>query len=119
MKTVGNLTITTPSDREIRMTRVFDAPRGLVFDAYTQPELLKQSLGVFGGWTLAVCEVQVPDGDRRGGEFRRARGAAGDSGVRGHGSQRGAATHDARRREEDDRVDDGECASRQPAAQHR
>ena len=36
--------ITTPSDREIAMTRVFDAPRKLVFEAYTRPELLKSWL---------------------------------------------------------------------------
>ena len=66
MKTVGSLTITTPSDREIQMTRVFDAPRKLVFDAYTKPELLKRWLGVFGGWSLDVCEVDL----RVGGAYR-------------------------------------------------
>ena len=66
MKTVGSLTITTPSDREIAMTRVFDAPRKLVFDAYTKPELVKRWLGVFGGWTLPVCEIDL----RVGGKCR-------------------------------------------------
>jgi uncharacterized protein YndB with AHSA1/START domain len=66
MKNVGNLKITTPSDREIAMTRVFDAPRKLVFDAYTKPELLKQWLGVFWGWSLAVCEIDL----RVGGKYR-------------------------------------------------
>lgn len=51
------LIITTPSDTEIAMTRVFDAPRALVFDAWTKPELLKRWLGVFRDWTLDVCEV--------------------------------------------------------------
>ena len=51
----GELQVTTPSDREIAMTRAFDAPRSLVFDAWTNPELLKRWLGVFGGWTFAVC----------------------------------------------------------------
>ena len=37
----GTLQITTPSDREVVMTRVFDAPQALVFDAWTKPELLK------------------------------------------------------------------------------
>ena len=55
MKTVGQLTVSTPSDREIRMTRTFDAPRQLVYDAYTKPELLRRWLGVFGDWTMAVC----------------------------------------------------------------
>lgn len=66
MKTVGSLQVTTPGDREIAMTRVFDAPRKLVFDAYTKPELLKRWLGVFGGWTLAVCEIEL----KVGGTFR-------------------------------------------------
>jgi uncharacterized protein YndB with AHSA1/START domain len=57
--TAGSLTITTPSDREIAMTRVFDAPRKLVFEAWTKPELLKRWLGVFGGWSLAVCEIDL------------------------------------------------------------
>jgi uncharacterized protein YndB with AHSA1/START domain len=66
MKTLGNLQITTPSDREIAMTRTFDAPRQLVYEAYTRPELLKRWLGVFGGWELAVCEVDL----RVGGKSR-------------------------------------------------
>ena len=70
MKHVGSLTITTPSDLEISMTRVFDAPRRLVFDAYTKPELLKRWLGVFGGWELAVCEVDLQMGGRYRYEWR-------------------------------------------------
>ena len=65
-KTVGKLQVTTPSDREIAMTRVFDAPRNLVFDAWTKPELLKRWLGVFGDWSFAVCEVDL----RVGGKYR-------------------------------------------------
>ena len=62
----GNLVVTTPSDREIAMSRTFNAPRRLVFDAYTKPELLKRWLGVFGGWSLAVCEIDL----RAGGKYR-------------------------------------------------
>jgi uncharacterized protein YndB with AHSA1/START domain len=62
----GKLKITTPSDREIVMTRVFNAPRTLVFDAYTKPELLKRWMGVHNGWTLAVCEIDL----RPGGTYR-------------------------------------------------
>ena len=62
MKKVGKLQISTPSDREIAMTRVFDAPRSLVFDAFTKPELLKRWLGVRGGWTFALCEVDLKVG---------------------------------------------------------
>jgi len=38
----GTLEVTTPTDREIVMTRTFDAPSGLVFDALTQPALVQQ-----------------------------------------------------------------------------
>ena len=65
-KSVGKLQITTPSDREIAMTRVFDAPASMVFDAWTQPELLTRWLGVRGGWTFAVCKVDL----RVGGSYR-------------------------------------------------
>ncbi|HXU46447.1 MAG TPA: SRPBCC domain-containing protein, partial [Thermoanaerobaculia bacterium] len=61
----GNLQVTTPTDREIAMTRVFDAPRRLVFDALTQPELLERWYGPIG-WKLVVCEIDL----RVGGAFR-------------------------------------------------
>jgi uncharacterized protein YndB with AHSA1/START domain len=61
VKNSGTLQVTTPSDREIAMTRVFDAPRSLVFDAWTKPELLKRWL-VRGGWSFAVCEVDLSVG---------------------------------------------------------
>ena len=38
MTDTGTLQITTHSEREIVMSRVFDAPRSLVFDAWTKPE---------------------------------------------------------------------------------
>jgi uncharacterized protein YndB with AHSA1/START domain len=66
MKHSGNLTVTTPSDREIAMSRVFDAPRRLVFDAYTKCEYVKRWLGIFGGWSLDVCEIDL----RVGGSYR-------------------------------------------------
>jgi len=66
MKNRGGLEITASGDREIVMTRVFDAPRRLVFEAYTRPELIKRWLGVFGGWTMPVCEVDL----RVGGTYR-------------------------------------------------
>jgi uncharacterized protein YndB with AHSA1/START domain len=62
----GTLKITTPSDREIAITREFNAPRQLVFDAYTKPELLKRWLGVQNGWTLDVCEIDL----KVGGKYR-------------------------------------------------
>jgi uncharacterized protein YndB with AHSA1/START domain len=66
MKNTGNLKVTTPSDREIAMKRVFDAPRGLVFDAYTKPELVKRWLLGPPGWTMPVCEIDL----RVGGSYR-------------------------------------------------
>src|SRR5437867_2487361 len=66
MKNTGSLQVTTPSEREIAMTRVFDAPRKLVFEALTKPELVKRWLGVRGGWSLAVCEIDL----KVGGTYR-------------------------------------------------
>ena len=68
IKHSGNLSVTTPSDREIAMSRVFDAPRRLVFDAYTKCEYLTRWLGVFGGWSLDVCQIDL----RVGGSYRYA-----------------------------------------------
>lgn len=62
----GTLQITTPTDREIAMTRVFNAPRRLVFDALTKPELIKRWLSGLDGWTMAVCEFDL----RVGGAYR-------------------------------------------------
>jgi uncharacterized protein YndB with AHSA1/START domain len=65
MKNRGTLKVTTPTDREIVMTRVFDAPRHLVWDAFTRPDLLRRWFGP-RGWALVVCEVDL----RVGGGFR-------------------------------------------------
>jgi uncharacterized protein YndB with AHSA1/START domain len=62
----GSLQVTLPSEREIALTRTFDAPRQLVFDAYTRPELLKQWAGGPAGWNLVECEVDL----RVGGAWR-------------------------------------------------
>jgi uncharacterized protein YndB with AHSA1/START domain len=66
MQNTGNLKITTPSDREVRMTRVFDAPRELVFEALTKPALLKRWFFGPPGWTLETCEIDL----RVGGSYR-------------------------------------------------
>ena len=58
--------VTTPSDLEIAMTRVFNAPRRLVFDALTKPELVKQWLLGPPSWTMPVCEIDL----RVGGAYR-------------------------------------------------
>jgi uncharacterized protein YndB with AHSA1/START domain len=50
------LNVTLPSDREIMMTRVFDAPRDLVFQAHTSSEHIEKWWGRRGS-TLIVCEL--------------------------------------------------------------
>lgn len=65
MKNTGTLKVTTPTDCEIVLTRVFNSPRHLVWDAFTKPELLKRWFGP-RGWSLVVCEVDL----RVGGGFR-------------------------------------------------
>jgi uncharacterized protein YndB with AHSA1/START domain len=59
---VGTTTFTTPSDREIAMTRVVDAPRGLVWEAHTNPEHLPQWMLGPEGWTMPVCEIDLRPG---------------------------------------------------------
>jgi len=65
MKTAA-LTVTTPSEREVVMTREFDAARGMVFDALTKPDLLRRWLLGPPGWTMPVCEIDL----RVGGKYR-------------------------------------------------
>lgn len=60
------LQVTTPSDREILMTRALDAPRELVWDAFTKPELVKRWLLGPPGWTMPICEIDL----RVGGPYR-------------------------------------------------
>jgi len=58
----GITTFTTPSDREILMTRVFDAPRRLVFQAWTNPEHVPHWMLGPKGWTMPVCEIDPRPG---------------------------------------------------------
>jgi len=63
----GTFTVTTPSDREICMTRLFDAPRALVWEAMSKPEHIKRWWGCLGeGYSVPVCEVDL----RPGGKWR-------------------------------------------------
>jgi len=59
-----SLRVTTRGDREIVITRVFDAPRQLVFDAFSKPELLQRWLTGPPGWSMTVCEVASRVGDK-------------------------------------------------------
>lgn len=60
----GTTTFTTPSDLEISMTRVFDAPRRLVWEAWTNPEHLPQWMLGPDGWTMPVCEIDLRPGGK-------------------------------------------------------
>ena len=66
MNNTGSLKISAQGDREIMMTRVFEAPRRLVFEAFTKPELVKRWLLGPDGWTMPLCEIDL----RVGGRYR-------------------------------------------------
>ena len=61
----GTFKVTTPSDREIVLTRLFDAPREMVFEAMSKPEHIRQWWGNLGdGYAVPVCEVDLRVGGR-------------------------------------------------------
>ncbi|HET6157420.1 MAG TPA: SRPBCC family protein [Dongiaceae bacterium] len=60
------LKLSTPSECEIALTRAFNAPRNLVFEALTKPELVQRWLLGPPGWTMPVCEIDL----RVGGAYR-------------------------------------------------
>jgi uncharacterized protein YndB with AHSA1/START domain len=64
--TQSKLTVATQGDREVVFTRAFAAPRDLVFDCLTKPDLVKRWLLGPPGWTMPVCEIDL----RVGGKFR-------------------------------------------------
>ena len=64
-RNIAALAVTLPSDREIVMTRSFDAPPRLVFDAWTRPEHFKHWFGCRHS-TLLVCDIDL----RLGGAYR-------------------------------------------------
>src|SRR5271167_776649 len=68
------LKVETPSDREIVLTRVFNAPRRLVFDCLTKPELVRQWLLGPPGWTMPVCEIDLKVGGRYRYVWRKTSG---------------------------------------------
>lgn len=63
---IGETTFSTPSDVEVTMSRVFNAPRELVFEAHTNPEHVPRWLLGPCGWAMPVCEIDL----RPGGEWR-------------------------------------------------
>ena len=72
---------TTPSDREITLTRLFDAPRPLVFDAMTKPEHVRRWWGCLDErYSVPICEIDL----RVGGAWRFVgRGPKGEYGFHG------------------------------------
>ena len=62
----NDVVVTMPSDVEVMVTRVFQAPRRLVFEAMNKPEHLKRWLLGPPGWSMPVCEVDF----RVGGKYR-------------------------------------------------
>jgi uncharacterized protein YndB with AHSA1/START domain len=74
-------TVTTPSDREIVLTRLFDAPRRLVFEAMTRPEHVRRWWGILDDkHSVPICEIDL----RPGGAWRFVgRGPMGEYGFHG------------------------------------
>lgn len=81
--TKGTAVVTLPSDTEILITREFNAPRHLIYKAYTTPELIKR------WWSANYGEVTVADVDLRvGGRWRWVMVTAGGEEVAFHGEYR-------------------------------
>jgi uncharacterized protein YndB with AHSA1/START domain len=75
--------VTLPSDEQILITREFDAPRHLVYEAWTTPELVKR------WWSAKRGEVTIADIDLRvGGRWRYVMVADGGIEVAFHGEYR-------------------------------
>jgi uncharacterized protein YndB with AHSA1/START domain len=64
--TIDKAQVTLPTDREVKVTRSFRAPRALVYRTYTEPRLVQRWLLGPPGWSMPVCEMDV----RVGGRFR-------------------------------------------------
>ena len=78
---VGATTYTTPTDQEVLVTRVVDAPRSLVWDAWTKPEHLQRWMLGPPGWTMPVCEIDLRPGGAWHYIWRRSDGT--EMGMRG------------------------------------
>lgn len=64
------LEVTLPSDREVRVVRSFKAPRQLVWDAHTKPELIRKWMLGPPGWSMPVCEMDVREGGKYNWRWR-------------------------------------------------
>lgn len=72
---VGVTTYATPTDTEVVITRVVDAPRRLVFDAWTNPKYVPRWLLGPEGWTMPVCEIDLRPGGSWHYVWRKADGS--------------------------------------------
>ncbi len=68
------VTITATGERELAITRRFDAPRHLVFVAHTVPALMKRWFTGPEGWVLAKCEIDLTVGGAYRYEWAHADG---------------------------------------------
>lgn len=66
MSLATTVSVSTPSDLEIHVERMFDAPADLVFDCYTTPDLVRRWLNGPDDWSLGTCEIDL----RPGGNYR-------------------------------------------------
>ncbi|HJW50066.1 MAG TPA: SRPBCC domain-containing protein [Candidatus Limnocylindria bacterium] len=80
MNNTSTLKVAKRGTRETVITRDFDAARGQVFDALTDPDVLEHWYGP-RGWSLAVCEVDLKVGGAFRFVVRRANGT--EIGMRG------------------------------------
>jgi uncharacterized protein YndB with AHSA1/START domain len=81
MTSTDTVKVTTPTDTDVVVTRQFDAPRAMVFDALTQPDLLRRWYGP-EGWSLDVCDIDLKVGGKWRFVVRRPDGKAiGQKGV--------------------------------------
>lgn len=62
MSLATTLSVSTPSDLEIHVERMFDAPADLVFDCYTTPDLVRRWLNGPDDWSLSTCEIELQPG---------------------------------------------------------
>jgi uncharacterized protein YndB with AHSA1/START domain len=66
LQKVGKLELNLVGDNAIQLTRLFNAPRDLVWEANTKPDLVRRWLLGPEGWTMPICEIDL----RVGGRYR-------------------------------------------------
>src|SRR5690349_11338602 len=83
-KSSGKLKVTLPSDKEILLSREFDAPRHLVFETMTKPEYVSRWWCCMDGYRMTVCDIDL----RVGGKWRFAMVGPGGNEVAFRGEYR-------------------------------